>query len=87
MFKPINCIAVTLLPKSLSPITIKDYRPIAFCTVLYKLISKVLSRRIQRVIASIIYDAQAGFIPGRKISDNVILALELYKPMLESIFC
>ncbi|XP_059277569.1 uncharacterized protein LOC132031620 [Lycium ferocissimum] len=29
---------------------------------------------MQQVIASIIIDAQAGFIPGRKVADNIILA-------------
>lgn len=77
LFKPINCTAVTLLPKTASPTTEKDFRPTACCTVLYKVISKVLARRIQKVIASIICEAQAGFISGRKISDNVILAHEL----------
>lgn len=77
MFKPINCIAVTLLPKTASPTTVKDFRPIACCTVLYKVICKVLARRIQKVIASIVCKAQAGFIPARKISDNVILTHEL----------
>ena len=31
------------------------------------------------VMADIIYESQAGFIPGRKISDNIILAHELVK--------
>ncbi|XP_070029227.1 uncharacterized protein [Nicotiana sylvestris] len=44
-----------------------------------KLISKVLAGRIQQVIASVISEAQAGFIPGRRIIDNIILAHELVK--------
>ena len=54
MFKPINCTAVTLLPKTTNPITIRDFRPITCCTVLYKIISKVLARRMYKVIAIII---------------------------------
>ncbi|KAH0769465.1 hypothetical protein KY290_013446 [Solanum tuberosum] len=52
-------------------------RPIACCTVLYKLIAKVLANRIQKVIASVISETQAGFIPRRKGVDNIILAHEL----------
>lgn len=53
MFKAINCTAVTLLPKVPNPSTIKEYRPIACCSVLYKLIiAKVLAARIQSVIVS-----------------------------------
>lgn len=47
--------------------------------ILYKIIGKTLAGRIQQVITTIISDAQAGFIPGREVSDNVILAHELVK--------
>ncbi|XP_019234713.1 PREDICTED: uncharacterized protein LOC109215147 [Nicotiana attenuata] len=45
--------------------------------VLYKIISKILASRLQEVIASVVCEAQTGFIPGRKISDNIFLAQEL----------
>lgn len=77
MLRAINCTTLTILPKVPNPSTIKDYRPIVCCTVLCKLISKVLASRIQKVIASVISDTQSGFIPGRKIVDNVIVAHEL----------
>ncbi|XP_059310476.1 uncharacterized protein LOC132061833 [Lycium ferocissimum] len=79
LYKGINCTAITLVPKVPNPSTIKDYRPIACCTVLYKIIAKVLAARLQKVLPSIISEAQSGFVPGRKISDNVILANELVK--------
>ncbi|XP_019233638.1 PREDICTED: uncharacterized protein LOC109214193 [Nicotiana attenuata] len=79
MYKPINCSTITLVPKVAKPTTIKEYRPIACCTVLYKMISKVLAARLQKIMAYIISESQAGFVPGRKIADNVILAHELVK--------
>lgn len=57
----------------------KDYRPIACCIVLSKLISKVLAVRLQKVMNCIISEAQAGFSPRRRIADNIILAHELVK--------
>ncbi|XP_059315533.1 uncharacterized protein LOC132066187 [Lycium ferocissimum] len=39
----------------------------------------ILANRIQQVIATVITDTQSGFIPGRKVADNVILAHELVK--------
>jgi len=77
LYKVVNCTYVTLLPKVPNPSSIREYRPIACCIVLYKLIAKVLANRIQKVIASVISETQAGFIPGRKGVDNIILAHEL----------
>ena len=68
-----------MIPKVQNPKTVKEYWPIACCTVVYKIISKVITKRLHGVIQSIICDSQAGFIPGRKISDNVVLAHELVK--------
>ncbi|XP_075087762.1 secreted RxLR effector protein 78-like [Nicotiana tabacum] len=47
--------------------------------MLYKLIAKVLDGRLQKVMSYIILEAQSGFIPGRRIDDNIILAHELVK--------
>lgn len=77
MFKAANCATITLIPKVDKPETVKDFRPIACCTILYKLISKILANGLKKVMSSIICEAQAGFIPGRKLGDNVILAHEL----------
>lgn len=57
----------------------KEDKLIACCSVLYKIISKVLAKRLQDVMATIICDGQARFISGRKISDNIILVHELVK--------
>ena len=79
LFKPSNCTLVSLIPKVQSPKTVKEYRAIACCTVLYKIISKVITKRMHDVIHTIICDSQDGFIPGRKIADNIILEHELVK--------
>lgn len=46
---------------------------------MYKLISNGLTARFHGVISSISSEAQTGFIPGRKVAHNVILARELVK--------
>lgn len=79
LYKPIHCTLVSLVPKVHSPVTVKEYRPIVCCSVLYKIISKVLTMRLHDVVATIICDGQVGFVPGRKTSDNIILAHEIVK--------
>nr|XP_016440054.1 PREDICTED: uncharacterized protein LOC107765869 [Nicotiana tabacum] len=79
MYKAVNCTAITLVPKTAHPATVKEYRPIAGCSVLYKIIAKILASRMQQMIADVICQAHAGFIPGRKIADNIILINELVK--------
>lgn len=46
---------------------------------MYKLISKVIISILQKVVKDIVNPAQSGFIPGRQILDNVLLASELIK--------
>lgn len=39
MFRPINCTSITLIPKTLHVSSIKQFRPISCCFVLYKNVS------------------------------------------------
>ncbi|XP_056688387.1 uncharacterized protein [Spinacia oleracea] len=79
LLKQVNNTVVTLILKIQNPTSVKDYRPIACCSVIYKLISKVITSRLQGVIGDVVCDAQAGFIPDRSIADNILLASELIK--------
>nr|GLL41908.1 uncharacterized protein LOC105173793 [Ipomoea trifida] len=53
--------------------------PISCCNMLYKVISKVLAGRLSSVLPSIIDHAQAAFVEGRSMSDNIFLAQELIR--------
>ena len=65
-----NCTSVTLVPKLDNPTYAKDFRPIACCTMVYKIIAKILASRLALVVGEVVDDAQAGFIPGKHIADK-----------------
>lgn len=52
--KELNVALITLIPKHEYVVSVKDFRPIAYCTVLYKIVSKILANRLKRVLDTII---------------------------------
>ncbi|KAA3455882.1 reverse transcriptase [Gossypium australe] len=73
----INKTLVVLIPKTASPTNLKNFRPISLCTTIYKIITKSVANRLKKVLEECIDDSQSAFIPGRLITDNVLLAYEV----------
>ncbi|XP_071739552.1 uncharacterized protein [Rutidosis leptorrhynchoides] len=79
LLKEINHTIIALVPKVQSPSKVTDYRPIVCCNVIYKCISKIITNRIKGCLDDIVSLNQSAFIPGRCISDNILLTQELMK--------
>ncbi|XP_070018843.1 uncharacterized protein [Nicotiana sylvestris] len=79
MCKAINCTTITLILKVQNLTNIRDFRPISYCTVLYKLISNVITTRMQGVMEDLVDNCQAAFVLGRLIIDNILMSHELVK--------
>lgn len=79
MHRPVSTTTVTLISKKENAKYAKDFRPIACCTTIYKIISKVITHRLHQVISEIVNHFQLGFIPKKNIVDNIILATKLIR--------
>ncbi|GAU24549.1 hypothetical protein TSUD_148900 [Trifolium subterraneum] len=68
---------VALIPKVSSPCSLPDFRPISLLGCLYKLIAKVLAKRLAKVMDSVIASNQSAFIKGRNLVDSVLVVNEV----------
>jgi hypothetical protein len=68
---------VSLIPKINSPFSLGDFRPISLLGCLYKIIAKVLTARLARVMNSIVEPTQSVFLKGRNLVDGVVVVNEV----------
>jgi hypothetical protein len=73
----LNATFLTLIPKEERVTNPKHFRPIALCNVVYKIITKVIANRLKPILTHVISKEQAGYVEGRQITDNIILAHEV----------
>jgi len=65
MHAPLNTTFIALIPKSNSPQTFEDFRPISLCICIYKVVENIISIRPKPILSSSISKEQFGFLEGR----------------------
>ncbi|XP_019150944.1 PREDICTED: uncharacterized protein LOC109147743 [Ipomoea nil] len=59
------------------PERVADMRPIALSNVIYRVMAKMITNRMKPLMGNLISESQSAFIPGRLITDNILVAAEV----------
>ncbi|WJX67033.1 hypothetical protein P8452_51532 [Trifolium repens] len=68
---------IALIPKVSSPLSLGDFRPISLLGCLYKLVAKVLAKRLAKVMDPLVATTQSAFLKGRYLVDGVMVVNEV----------
>uniref|UniRef100_A0A0V0IXC5 Putative ovule protein n=1 Tax=Solanum chacoense TaxID=4108 RepID=A0A0V0IXC5_SOLCH len=82
--KSFNSTYVALIPKKMGAKELTHFRPISLISSVYKIISKVLTERLKKVIHKLVDTQQLAFIKGRQIMDAILMANELVDSRVRS---
>lgn len=77
----INTTLIIIIPKVQNPEAFSQFRPISLCSIIYKLVMKIIANRFKLVFPKIISQEQASFITRRNITDNIFIAQEVIHSM------
>ena len=72
-----NHTILCLIPKKVESKYVKDFKPINLVSSVYKILTKVLTNRLRKVIGDTISLSQGAFIKDRQILDVVLVANEV----------
>ena len=79
-----NDTLLVLIPKTKFPKVLSQFRPHQFVSGLLKGNNKTLANRLKKIMQSMIGPNQSSFVPGRQITDNIIIYQEVLHSMRKS---
>ena len=64
---------ISLIPKVKGAHNFNQFQPIILCNVCYKMISKIIVKRLRLLLNRMIDESHVTFVPNRSITENVVL--------------
>lgn len=74
----LNHTLIALIPKVKCPEDFSQSWPISLCNVTMKIVTKSIANRLKLVLPDLISEQQSAFVPRRFITNNAIIAFEIF---------
>ncbi|KAE8672120.1 ADP-ribosylation factor-like protein 8B [Hibiscus syriacus] len=74
---------IALIPKKTDALFLEDFRPISLVGSMYKIMSRVLAKRMASCVSDVIGENQFAFIAGKQISDCSLIANEVIDELVK----
>ena len=72
-----NASFLALIPKVHDPESLNGYKPISLIGCIYKIVAKLLCKRLKNLLPTIIDGRQTAFMEGRHMLHSVVIANEV----------
>lgn len=77
LHQSITTTILILLPKTLKPKSLLEFRPISLASFAINFLLKILATRLARILPLVVDEQQYGFVKGRNIHESIALAQEM----------
>lgn len=79
LLRQFNTTAISFIPKVVGADQLTQFRPISLCSTVYKVMARLLKKKLKLCVSDIVQRNQVGFVQDRLLCENVLLATELVK--------